>query len=156
MILGNLFKKSHMSGFRIKAPFLEIEWTPNTADKNAAWELYIELLTRVSTQGLAPDHGDEETALNSIHSLFEITRDVIKSNKSDCIEFAKIAIVILNQVVRPFTAKWHKLKLEGGFEQEDSRQKFREELSQLQVQLKNYTKMLAIIAEVEDITDIEG
>jgi hypothetical protein len=63
--------------------------------------LYIELLTRISTQYLQPVHGDEKTALDSIHNLFSLTREILKSHGRDCQEFAKIAIPILNQIVRP-------------------------------------------------------
>jgi hypothetical protein len=47
-----------------------MEWEPQDKDKNAAWELYIELLTRITTQPLAQTHGDEEMALKSIHTIF--------------------------------------------------------------------------------------
>ena len=98
-----------MTSLKIKTPFLDMEWKPQDEDKAAAWELYIELLTRITTQNLHIEHGDEMTALTSIHSIFSITRDVMKNNGRHCIEFTKIAIVVLNQVVRPFTAKWHGL-----------------------------------------------
>ena len=90
-----------MTSLRITLPFLEMDWSPQDADRDAAWELYIELLTRIATQRLDPDHGDEETALHSIFSLFGLTRDVIKRNGRDCIEFTKIAVVVLNQIIRP-------------------------------------------------------
>ncbi len=105
-----------MTSLKIKTPFLDMEWNPQDEDKTAAWELYIELLTRVSTQALPDTHGDEKTALDSIYSLFPLTRKIIKRNGRHCIEFAKIAVVVLNQVIRPFTAEWHKLSLEGAFE----------------------------------------
>ncbi len=98
-----------MTSLRIKAPFLDMEWKPQDEDKNAAWELYIELLTRVATQPLRAEHGDEEAALASVHTLFELTREIIRRNGRHCVEFTKIAVVVLNQIIRPFTAKWHKL-----------------------------------------------
>lgn len=67
-----------------------------------------------------------------------------------------IAIVVLNQVIRPFTAKWHRKCLENAFEQESERAVFREELASLQVELRKYSRMLADIAEVEDLTDLEA
>ena len=133
-----------------------MEWKPQDADKNAAWELYIELLTRITTQPLPLKHGDEKTALDSIYSLFGLTRSIIKSYKRDCIEFTKIAIVILNQIIRPFTAKWHKISIEKEFKDPKSCKNFRKELFQLQKQLCIYTKMLADMAGVEDLTEIEG
>ena len=144
-----------MTGLKIKAPFLEMEWQPQDEDKTAAWELYIELLTRITTQPLAPDHGDEKTALDSIYSLFPVTREVIKHNGRHCIEFTKVAIVVLNQRIRPFTAKWHNLSLAGAFRDEGQCQKFRDELRVLQAELRVYTKMLADMAGVEDLTELE-
>ena len=144
-----------MTSLKIKTPFLEMEWNPQEADKNAAWDMYIELLTRITTQPLADEHGDEKTALDSIYSLFPITREIIKNNGRDCIEFTKIAVIILNQKIRPFTAKWHKLSLEGAFENEKQCKIFREELKELQKVLSIYTAMLADMADVEDLTNLE-
>lgn len=69
-----------MTTLKIKAPFLEMEWKPQDEDKAAAWELYIELLTRITTQPLAANHGDEQTALSSVYAIFGLTRDVMKNN----------------------------------------------------------------------------
>lgn len=155
MKLGKWLENWDMTGLKIKAPFLEMEWLPKDEDKAAAWELYVELLTRITTQPLAQDYGDEKTALYSAHSLFPITREVIKNNGRNCIEFTKIAVVVLNQRIRPFTAKWHKLSLESAFSDEAQCQKFRNELQDLQADLRVYTKMLADMADVEDLTELE-
>ena len=144
-----------MIKLNIKTPFLDMEWAPQEKDKDAAWDMYIELLTRITTQRLAPDHGDEKTALESVYSLFGITRQVIRAHGRDCINFTKIAIVILNQIIRPFTAKWHRLSLEGAFDDKEKCQTFRIELIELQNDLLNYTKMLADMADVEDLTELE-
>lgn len=149
-------EKWDMTSLKIKAPFLEMEWEPMDEDKNASWELYIELLTRITTQPLSSDHGDEETALKSIHLIFPITREVIKSNGRHCIEFTKLAIVVLNQIIRPFTAKWHKLSLQGAFSDPSQCQIFREELLELQILLNIYTRMLGDMAGVEEnLSDFE-
>ena len=155
MKLSNLLEKWGMKSLKITPPFLQMEWTPKAADKDAAWALYIELLTRITTQPLPVDHGDEKTALDSVYSLFGITRGVIKEQGPDCINFTRVAIVVLNQVIRPFTAKWHRKSLAGDFERESERVIFREELAALQVELRKYSRMLADIAEVEDLTDLE-
>lgn len=145
-----------MSSLKIKAPFLEMEWAPKDPDKNAAWEMYIELLTRITTQPLQKTHGDEKTALLSVHTLFELTRTTIKHYGRDCKEFSKIAIVILNQVIRPFTAKWHGVEAKGGFKEFDQCTLFREELESLQAVLITYTRMLGEMAGVEeDLTSLE-
>lgn len=144
-----------MKALKIKTPFLDMEWCPQDEDKIAAWELYIELLTRITTQPLSIHHGDEKTALASVYSLFPTTRDVIKKNGRFCNEFTKIAIIVLNQIVRPFTAKWHQLEKKGAFNNPDKCKQFRIELSELQKELKLYSKMLADMAGVEDLTELE-
>jgi len=144
-----------MTSLKIKAPFLEMEWKPQDEDKAAAWELYVELLTRIATQPLDAAHGDEKTALDSVYSLFALTRQVLKNNTRKCTEFTKIAVVVLNQVIRPFTAKWHRLSIQGVFSDAAQQQEFRAELAVLQTQLKQYTKMLADMAGVEDLTTLE-
>ena len=144
-----------MTSLRIKAPFLDMEWQPQEADKEAAWELYIELLTRVTTQPLARQDGDEEAALASVHALFPLTRAIIRGHGRDCTEFTKIAIVVLNQVIRPFTAKWHRRSLAQAFEDPAQCAEFRRELQALQGTLGTYTKMLAEMAGVEDLTVLE-
>lgn len=145
----------HMTNLKINLQFLEMEWSPQEADKNAAWELYIEMLTRVSTQYLDPKDGDEETTLQSIHKLFDLTRNIIKKHGRECIEFTKIAIIVLNQIIRPFTAKWHKESIAGCFNDAEKCTAFRQELKHLQNKLRIYAKMLAEMAAVEDLTEIE-
>lgn len=144
-----------MTQLKIKLLFLEAEWEVQEKDKDAAWELYVELLTRIATQPLPTEHGDEQTALESIHSLFGLTRSTIKNHGRDCINFTKIAVVVLNQIVRPFTAKWHRLSVTGAFKDTEKCQEFRKELEALQVNLRQYTKMLADMAGVEDLTELE-
>lgn len=145
-----------MSSLKIKTPFLETEWQPKDADKDAAWELYVELLTRIATQPLPDEYGDEKTALDSIYKIFGLTRDVIKKHGRLCNEFTKIAIVILNQKIRPFTAKWHKELVDGSFDNDTKKSEFRAELKELQGVLKIYTKMLADMSGVEDLTELEN
>jgi hypothetical protein len=143
-----------LTSLKINARFLEMEWQPNDGDKNASWELYVELITRVSTQYMMPEHGDEETALKSVSRLFELTRETIKRNGRHCGEFTKIAVTILNQIVRPFTTKWHRLSIDGAFAHDVQRALFRVELEELQSTLRAYTRMLASLAGVEDLTDL--
>ena len=149
-------EKWDMSSLKIKAPFLDAEWAPKDVDRDAAWELYIELLTRITTQPLPKEFGDEETALNSVYQLFPLSRDIIKKHGRHCAEFTKIAVVVLNQLVRPFAAKWHKAKIYGELAEYDVCIDFRTELAELQEKLKRYTKMLADMAGVEDLTEMEN
>jgi hypothetical protein len=156
MKLIDWLKKWNLTSLKISAGFLDMELQFRDEDKAAAWQLYIELLTRITTQPLADHEGDEETALKSVHAIFGLTREIIKQNGRGCIEFTKIAIVVLNQVIRPFTAKWHRLSLEGGFQDPAHCRQFREELVVLQQKLRDYTGLLADVAGVEDLTGLEA
>lgn len=155
MKMSEWLGKWNIKSIKIKTAYLEAEFQFSEADKDAAWYLYIELLTRITTQPLPEEHGDEKTALDSIYSIFHLTRDTIKAHGRKCVSFTKIAIVVLNQIVRPFTAKWHKESIEGAFEDKEKCKEFRQELSQLQEELREYTKMLADMAGVEDLTELE-
>jgi len=144
-----------LDSLKINLEFLEAEFSPSTEDQEAAWELYVELLTRVSTQALPDGVGDEATALTSVFNLFGLTRDILRNKGRKASEFTKIAIVVLNQKVRPFTAKWHKLSLEGAFKDAERCAEFRRELGTLQEVLRHYTRALAGLADVEDLTGLE-
>ena len=154
MQLKKLLEKWDLTSLKITAPFLEMELQPKNEDKTAAWGLYVELITREAKQGLDPDEG-EEAALKSIHELFPLTRETIKGNGRYCINFTRIAVVVLNQIVRPFTAKWHPRVLAGPLDAA-AQEQFRAELGALQRDLRNYPRLLADMADVEDLTDLEA
>ncbi len=130
------------------------ESNPTDNNRKAAWDLYVEMVTRITTQPLDPEHGDEKAALDSIYSLFQTTREILLKQGPDCVVFAKIAIEILNQKVRPFTAKWHRKSLAGAFDDPDECTEFRAELEVLQELLRAYTCTLAVLAGIEDITHL--
>ncbi len=70
MKVKNWLKKWNLTSLKINAKFLELELNFSDTDKKAAWEMYVELLTRITTQRLSIKDGDELTALESIHSIF--------------------------------------------------------------------------------------
>lgn len=154
MKVKKLFENWDLTHLKINAGFLQMDWQPVEADRDAAWELYVEMLTRIAIQPLSDEHGDEKSALTSIYSLFPTTREILKHHGRDCVQFSKIAVVVLNQIVRPFTAKWHPISLTPEFSSIKNRSDFREELKTLQKSLISYTQLLAFIAKVEDLTAI--
>ena len=156
MNLGNLFRKFKLEKVSLNLKAVQLEVSFQEADRDAAWDLYVEMLTRIVTQPLPPESGDEQAALESVYSLAPATREILRHHGRASIQFSKVAVPVLNQIVRPFTAKWHRESLDGAFDQEEKRVQFREELGSLQVELGNYNRMLAEIAGVEDLTDLEG
>lgn len=152
----SLFKKFQLEKIKINAAIAQVEISFVAADKDAAWELYVEMLTRIVTQPLPSRDGDDKTALDSVYSLFPTTREILRRRGRKTINFSKVAIPILNQVVRPFTAKWHRESLSDAFKDAQKRAEFRKELWALQTDLHKYNRMLADIADVEDLTDLES
>jgi hypothetical protein len=144
-----------LTGLKLNLGVLGAEFSPADPDRAAAWDLYVELLTRITTQYLEPDSGDEKAALDSVYALFPLTREILKTHGSGAGLFAKIAIPVLNQIIRPFTARWHRLSLAKAFESREQCAQFRSELADLQVKLRHYTQALAKMANVEDLTSLE-
>ena len=153
--LSSWFRRFQLEKIQLTQNGARIEISFKPEDQDAAWELYIDMLTRIVTQELPDEVGDEQTALDSVYSLFAITREILRRRGRRTIDFTKVAVPVLNQVVRPFTAKWHRESLSGAFDDDDKCREFRAELASLRDDLRNYNRMLADIAGVEDLTDME-
>ena len=108
MTFSDLFRQWGLTSIKLNVGFAEMEFKATEDDQIAAWDMYVELLTRITTQPLEDGTGDEETALTSVFNLFAITREILKTKGRQANTFTKVAIIVLNQVIRPFTAKWHK------------------------------------------------
>ena len=93
------------------------DWEPDQSEREAAWELYVELITRVSVVNLGPDEGLLRESLTSLYSLFSTTREILrkhgpavaKPKGEDDISFGLLSVAVLNTVLRPILSKWHPL-----------------------------------------------
>ena len=151
---GELFRRWGLKSVKLNVKFAQLEFEATDDDMTAAWDMYVELITRIATQELDEDCGDEKAALNSIHALFPITREILKSKGRLAPNFTKIAVVVLNQILRPFLSKWHRRSLAGDFENPQECIEFRKELENIRIQLLCYSRMLSEIAKVEDLTTL--
>lgn len=96
---------------------IEGTWEPDDAERKAAWEMYVELVTRIAVAQLGSDEGLLREALNSMYSLFATTRSILREYdpgiaqpKGDNeLSFGYLAIAVLNTVLCPLLAKWHPL-----------------------------------------------
>ena len=59
------------------------EWETDPTERRAAWFLYVELVTRISVEPLKSNKGLLREALNSLYSLFDTTRDILKEAGPD-------------------------------------------------------------------------
>ncbi|MBB4687154.1 hypothetical protein [Amycolatopsis jiangsuensis] len=102
---------------KLKLPFVgEISgnWAPQQAERKAAWELYVELSTRISVVPLGRDEGLARGALSSLYTIFGSTREILRKygpetsppKGRDAITFGRLALTVLT-VLRPVTAYWH-------------------------------------------------
>src|SRR5689334_24814943 len=81
------------------------------ADARVAWNLYVEFATRVAVIPQAAGAGSAREALNSLYSLFATTREVLRGAGPEIArgpdDVGPVAIKVLNEGLRPFTARWH-------------------------------------------------
>jgi len=123
------------------------------ADAKAAWELYIEFVTRITTQPLEDEEGAEIAALESVQKLFPIARDLMRRSGREAPAFSALALALLNYRVRPFTAAWHTRAKEGRLRDPAVCGRFRDELRDLQLDLRIAADVLANLARVPRLSD---
>lgn len=150
---------------------LELEWQPDETEVKASWEMYIELVTRISVMKLRKEEGLIKEALNSLHSLFPTAREILRrygpgiavSKGKGNASFGKLTVVLLNEIVRPFLAKWHPLfshheslrpPTTSPFEYErkwEMSPRFRAELEEMQKAVAVYADLLAQVSGVDSL-----
>lgn len=107
--------ESFTVGLNLGLVYVEGTWTPTEKERKAAWEMYVELVTRLPVAALGSDEGLLREALNSLYSLFGTTReilrrygpDVARPSGPDNLSFGFIAVAVLNGSLRPLLARWH-------------------------------------------------
>jgi hypothetical protein len=148
---------------------VEGDWEPDEREREASWEMYVELVTRISVVQLGPDEGLLREALTSLYSLFGTTRSIMRQHGPSVarpkaatggLSFGYLAVAILNTVLRPVLAKWHPLLLDyeksrpetiSTLEHErrwDRNKELRDVLDKTRDILLQYANILADVAEV--------
>ena len=90
-------------------------WEPDESEVKAAWELYVEMVTRTPLGSVSLDEGSAREALTSIYSLFETTRGILKEygpgiaipKRGRELSLGYLAVSMLNHVLRPLLTAWH-------------------------------------------------
>jgi len=150
---------------------IEGTWEPDETERNAAWEMYVELVTRISVAKLKPDEGLLREALSSLYTLFDTTRQILRKygpsvaqpKGEDKISFGYLAVAILNAVLRPVLAKWHPLLLDYESTKENTlspleherqwekHEELRQVLNDVRSVLIEYAELLAQVAGVPSL-----
>jgi hypothetical protein len=140
----------------------ELKFVVNNDARQVAWKLYIETVTRVSTQPLGTQEGYIRESLASLHGLFGSTRDTLKASRPSAPipggqTVEHLAITMLNHELRPFLTKWHprlhSFELAHPAEAESvwpQNTECREDLKQVQSHLAHFALAFARLAGVRD------
>jgi hypothetical protein len=150
---------------------IEGTWEPDESERKAAWEMYVELVTRIAVAQLGSDEGLLREALTSMYSLFATTRNILREygpviaqpKGNGGLSFGYLAVAVLNTVLRPLLAKWHPLlkdyedlrpgnissvTYESAWEQHDA---LRKEIDDARLVLTDYANLLAKVARVPSL-----
>ncbi len=143
-------------------------WKPDEREQDAAWEMYVELVTRVSVADPLPSGGSLRESLSSLYSLFTTTRTLLRTHgpavarpkNGGELSFGYVAINILNYVLRPVLTKWHPMLLDYEHQREEGvsplvhelewrhADELREVLRKVRSMLLEYSAVLAEISGV--------
>jgi hypothetical protein len=92
--------------------FSQLHFAVTRDSQQVAWKLFVESVTRISTQPLNESSGLLREALSSLYGLFGTTREVLKqaqpstrTGPDPTVEH--LAIAMLNNELRPFLSRWH-------------------------------------------------
>ena len=143
-------------------------WEPDESEVKAAWELYVEMVTRTPLGGFSSKEGSLREALDSIYSLFDTTRVILRESgpavarpkSGDKLSFGYLAVSMLNRVLRPLLTEWHpKLRnWERNNPHRDEsewegRSEFLDALDEVRVQLRQYADLFAEVADVPELME---
>lgn len=154
---------AQLSEVKVTIPqFSELTFVVNNDARQVAWKLFVETITRITTQSLDDQAGLIREALSSLYSLFGITRDILKNSRpslpiagDQTVEH--LAVTMLNWELRPLLSKWHPRLRQ--FEQTHPHEpeaawseadECRRQLRETQVRLQAYALGFARLAGVRD------
>ncbi len=98
-------------GSRREAPMA----APSESERMAAYDIQVELVTRIGVQELAPGTGSLREALTSLKSLIDFTRTTLhtysialeRGSDAGRPTVQDLAYTLINDTIRPFTGTWH-------------------------------------------------
>jgi hypothetical protein len=149
-------------------------WEPADVERSAAWELYLELVTRVSVEELDAEGGFLREALSSLYTFFDTTREILRRYGPEVappvapghVSFGVLAVTVLNRVLRPLLSSWHprltayeSRRPEGvdpvAWEQRwDHADALRARIAEARVTLASLAENLREVADVSDLINL--
>ena len=141
-------------------------WEPDESEVRAAWELYVEMVTRTPLGEFSSVEGSTRESLNSIYSLFDTTRAILRNcgpsvarpGGGNGLSLGYLAVSMLNLVLRPLLTKWHprlqaweRTNLDTPEKEWPDRSEFLEDLDIAREQLEQYAGLFAEVAGVPEL-----
>lgn len=147
---------------------IEGTWAPDESEIRAAWELYVEMVTRIPLGSVSEYEGSARETLKSMYSLFDTSRNILKRygpsvarpKNEQGLSFGYLAVSMLNLALRPFLSEWHS-KL-SGWERENTaiptsewtdRPDFLRALDETREHLRQYARLFAQVADVPELLE---
>jgi hypothetical protein len=129
----------------------------------AGWKIFVEVVSRISTQPLASDAGLLHEALQSLYTLVGLIREELKSMPptppaavgNETVE--RISLRLLNRHLRPFLAVWHPHMVERkqrGPENDASAAACRRELEEMRSRMMNDVRRLGELIGVQHVDEM--
>lgn len=126
------------------------------ANKVAAWDLYVELMTRVVYSNSDIEAGKEHMMIARVQSFSHSAFEILKNHGKGCRPCAKLIFKLFDKVLRPFNEKHYKRDEKNSVVSPKERdayfrflvsrnEEFRKDFAELQEAVKPYIKQLAEI-----------
>lgn len=135
-----------------------IKFTSSGMQRRVAWRLFVEIATRIATQPVEEEAGDDGVALTSLYQLFQVTRKALTEMEPTPNAIGPTvetyAMDMLNRDLRPFLSKWHPKWdqfAKTGTGEWPLHAEFRRELANVQREIRRRAHGLAELAGVKNV-----
>jgi hypothetical protein len=149
-------EKREMSSLSRNMGFPQMDWKPKDPDGLEAWQLIIELVTRVAPQDITPEAGDEKTAWEGVHRLLTLTRENPQRGTPATVNLPSLPSWCS---IRLFAHAWPSgtaFPWKAGLQRRARGREFRADLAVLRGQPRQYSHRPAHGAGVEDLANLES
>jgi hypothetical protein len=146
-------------------------WEPTESERSAAWDMYVEIVTRIPVAFVVPGEGSLHVSLASTYKIFGATRDILRKygpavarpRAEGQISFGCLSVKVLDLILRPFLLRWYprlteyestRQATESTYDHErkwDCYQELSQELIQIRDSLLQYASLLAQASEVPSL-----
>jgi len=145
-------------------------WYPTENERKAAWDMYVEIVTRIPVAYVKPEMSLLRICLSSLYKLFDVTREILRKygptiarpRAEGQLSFGYLSIKVLDLILRPFMMKWHPLLAEyertrKEFDSPQDHEKkwaryeeFNKAMSEVSEAMMHYVNLLALASDMQE------